>query len=567
MVGPRRFDISNLFMLSLARLSLKNICMIRVAGAGEVGLVTGKHGLAQATLGDNAGLAGGGVTGNGMNGLAGRWQLLLAQLGITTAPDVGPVAAADVQGGSEAAVQENGSGRPSRLPMMAGHKTETGENAAAAACCKVQADPRTARVFHLEASLEQSAHEKEPNKSGLEVRDSSEIKSKQAKTASHSQDYEKRDEQAGAAVPQVFIPLSEPVPSVGAPRPLEARPVQERRNPFDRGLGLGQPEHVEVALPASDPVPAGRAAGAYAPKSRLPESKTEAKEAAGVAMDHAVVTGSKHEGLPSETSERMGNSIHSDVTSASRGDEFRIAGTSSGGASSSTPSTFSRHSQSRNDRSHVRAVEGRAAINAIDSGVGESSYRDALTFKPEDRSAVDARSNIGRGSLESLDRPSAMPELPLRHPEQQWTHVGPHFAEAGFHDDTLGWVSVRAARDSSGVHAVLVPPSAEAERTLSGHMNGLNTYLGNNQIPVSAVTLSTFENARQGTSFGADAQQHNGRDGCDERNGRSQRDAIQLERGSTAVGSGSQTDAERYESIWNRSGYMSSAKTRISLVA
>ena len=114
---------------------------------------------------------------------------------------------------------------------------------------------------------------------------------------------------------------------------------------------------------------------------------------------------------------------------------------------------------------------------------------------------------------------------------------------------------------------MLVPPSAEAERTLSGHMNGLNTYLGNNQIPISAVTLSTFENARQGTSFGADPQQHNGRDGCDERNGRSQRDAIQLDRGSTAVGSGSQTDAERYESIWNRSGYMSSAKTRISLVA
>lgn len=542
--------------------------MITVAAASEVGLVTGKQGPAQAMPGGKAGAAGIDAEGS-IDDLNGWWELLLVQLGMMTRPEGASGVAADSRGVSEAAVQEKGSGGASRLLALTGRKTETGENAVAAACCNVRAvsSPRTALVFQLGASLPQSVHEKQSKKSALEVPDTSEVRHKQADRDSHKEIQEKRHEHASAAAAQAFIPISEPASSVAGPRPLDFRHLQERSNSFDPHSEVRQSEQMEGAMPVSDPVATSLSAATDAPKALQSEIKTEAKDSARVATDHVVMKEFRPERIQAANSERMENGIHSNNSSASRGDEFRISSIPSAAASSSTPSTLPRHSQTRNDRSHQHAVEGRASMTATNTTAGEGSCREAFTFRPEDRTAGEFRASVSRSSVEILDRPSTSPELPLKHSEQQWTHVGPHFAEAGFHDDVLGWVSVRAARDSSGVHAVLVPPSAEAERTLSGHMNGLNTYLGNTQIPVSAVTLSTFENARQAPSFGADAQQHNGRDGCGERNDRPRRDGVGLEPASIAVGSRSQTDSEPYEFVWNRSGSLSSAKTHISLVA
>jgi hypothetical protein len=71
-----------------------------------------------------------------------------------------------------------------------------------------------------------------------------------------------------------------------------------------------------------------------------------------------------------------------------------------------------------------------------------------------------------------------------------WLHAGTHSAEAGFEDPALGWVSVRADMTAGGVHAAVVPGTAEAAQALGAHMAGLNSYLSDQRTPVHTLTLS-----------------------------------------------------------------------------
>jgi hypothetical protein len=71
-----------------------------------------------------------------------------------------------------------------------------------------------------------------------------------------------------------------------------------------------------------------------------------------------------------------------------------------------------------------------------------------------------------------------------------WVHAGAQHAEAGYQDATLGWVGVRAETGSGGIHAALVPGSADAARALGGHLDGLNAYLADHHTGVDKVTLA-----------------------------------------------------------------------------
>lgn len=71
-----------------------------------------------------------------------------------------------------------------------------------------------------------------------------------------------------------------------------------------------------------------------------------------------------------------------------------------------------------------------------------------------------------------------------------WVRTTPGEIEAGFHDNDLGWVSVRATNSGGEVHASVVPGSENAAQTLSGHMEALNNYLADHHAPVESVTLS-----------------------------------------------------------------------------
>jgi hypothetical protein len=70
-----------------------------------------------------------------------------------------------------------------------------------------------------------------------------------------------------------------------------------------------------------------------------------------------------------------------------------------------------------------------------------------------------------------------------------WIHAGAQRAEAGFQDPALGWIGVRADGSGGGVHAALVPGSADAAQALGGHLAGLNAYLAEQHTPVESLTL------------------------------------------------------------------------------
>ncbi|MGA9672452.1 MAG: hypothetical protein WBQ94_24770 [Terracidiphilus sp.] len=105
-----------------------------------------------------------------------------------------------------------------------------------------------------------------------------------------------------------------------------------------------------------------------------------------------------------------------------------------------------------------------------------------------------------------------------------WIHAGGQRAEAGFQDPALGWVSVRAQTSGGGIHAALVPGSAEAAQTLGGHIPGLSDYLAEHHTPVETLTVaspssrlsdagldgSPNQGMQQGTGHGA--EQHAGQD-------------------------------------------------------
>ena len=78
-----------------------------------------------------------------------------------------------------------------------------------------------------------------------------------------------------------------------------------------------------------------------------------------------------------------------------------------------------------------------------------------------------------------------------------WTHAGSRQAEAGFEDPALGWVGVRAGVSGGGVHATLVPGSAEAARELGVHMEGLSAYMASQRLPVESMGVAAPE-ARTG---------------------------------------------------------------------
>ena len=74
-----------------------------------------------------------------------------------------------------------------------------------------------------------------------------------------------------------------------------------------------------------------------------------------------------------------------------------------------------------------------------------------------------------------------------------WIHGGTQRAEAGYQDPALGWVSVRADAGGGGVHAELVPATADAAQALGGHLAGLNAFLAERHSPVETVTVTAPE--------------------------------------------------------------------------
>jgi len=89
-----------------------------------------------------------------------------------------------------------------------------------------------------------------------------------------------------------------------------------------------------------------------------------------------------------------------------------------------------------------------------------------------------------------------------------WTHVSAHQAEAGFHDPSLGWVAVRALADAKGIHAALVPGSADAAQSLGTHLAGLHAYLTEQHTSVATLTLAAQGSQWAGQGMGQGSGQN-----------------------------------------------------------
>jgi len=91
-----------------------------------------------------------------------------------------------------------------------------------------------------------------------------------------------------------------------------------------------------------------------------------------------------------------------------------------------------------------------------------------------------------------------------------WIHAGAQRAEAGFQDPSLGWVGVRAELGGGGVHAALVPGSADAAQTLGGHLAGLNSYLDEHHTPVATLTMAASADRGSDSGVGQGTEQQAG---------------------------------------------------------
>jgi hypothetical protein len=116
------------------------------------------------------------------------------------------------------------------------------------------------------------------------------------------------------------------------------------------------------------------------------------------------------------------------------------------------------------------SAAGAAALNSSTGGNAASTNTSTGIGSRETFAALDAESGAGTPT---------------------WIHAGAQHAEAGFQDPTLGWIGVRAETGAGGVHASLVPSSADAAQALGGHLAGLNAYMAEHHTSVDPVTMST----------------------------------------------------------------------------
>jgi len=150
-----------------------------------------------------------------------------------------------------------------------------------------------------------------------------------------------------------------------------------------------------------------------------------------------------------------------------------------------------------------RPVEGQSSVSVVDSSAMARSISGACGIvsaasNPEKASSFATAQQEARDTFASLDTAVA-PKAAT------WIHAGTQRAEAGFQDPALGWVSVRADLSGGGVHAQLVPGSADAAQALSSHLAGLNSYLVEHHTPVETLTLTAPEGGWSGLGSGRSA--------------------------------------------------------------
>jgi hypothetical protein len=93
-----------------------------------------------------------------------------------------------------------------------------------------------------------------------------------------------------------------------------------------------------------------------------------------------------------------------------------------------------------------------------------------------------------------------------------WVHTSSLRAEAGFQDPSLGWIAVRADQSGGGVHATVIPATAEAAHSLGSQMAGLSAHLAESHATVASLSLGTSEGRGTGMAAGQKFNQSAGQE-------------------------------------------------------
>jgi len=200
----------------------------------------------------------------------------------------------------------------------------------------------------------------------------------------------------------------------------------------------------------------------------------------------------------------MNNTAASSSVAVTDTASFASKADSAGGSKATMAQTASR---SAHFAAAVHGDRQGQAVPAVQDGANNAALA-------RDPSAVRTAVNLAGESAgaESKDRSTAQETFAALDSESSsstttWVHAGTRSAEAGFQDPALGWIGVRADASGGGVHASLVPGSAEAAVTLGGHLAGLNSYLAEQHTPVDSLTLAAPEERSAHTSMGHGSQQ------------------------------------------------------------
>jgi hypothetical protein len=164
----------------------------------------------------------------------------------------------------------------------------------------------------------------------------------------------------------------------------------------------------------------------------------------------------------------------------------------------------------------IHASQNRPALQAAPSFTqpqvsGQSGDPSSLVRNPDLLSGEQNSTEARSGSRAASDASAASETFAAidnaARDASSWTHLGPHRAEAGIQDPTLGWIGVRADGSAGQVHATLMPGSGDAAEALSGHMAGLNTYLADAHISLQSLHIAQPEGRNAASNASQDQSQ------------------------------------------------------------
>jgi hypothetical protein len=153
-----------------------------------------------------------------------------------------------------------------------------------------------------------------------------------------------------------------------------------------------------------------------------------------------------------------------------------------------------------------RLLPGQASIPTVDTA---AMARDVVDASGSARTAGVSAEGLAttKTGPESPDAFATL-DAAVTEPRATWIHADTQRAEAGFQDPALGWVGVRANTSGGGVHAELLPGSADAAQALGSHMAGLNAYLAEHHMPVETLTMTAPEGGWSGIGSDQSAGQN-----------------------------------------------------------